>query len=179
MLIRVQDISVHKLHFHLLNTRFYVGLSTAFCVLKTSPIDVSCKMRFDKFKLFLFSFAFWPFSIKLLWAPIVDSIFISNFGRRKTWLVPVQYLIGITMLLLSQNVTWYLGEEKDGPDSPQVYPLTLMFFFLNFLAATQDIAVDGWALTMLLPENVGYASTCNSVGQTAGKNNLNLFPYML
>jgi len=24
-----------------------------------------------------------------------------------------------------------------------------MFVFLNFLAATQDIAVDGWALTML------------------------------
>ena len=48
------------------------------------------------------------------------------------------------------------------------YSLTCMFFFLNFLAATQDIAVDGWALTMLKRENVGYASTCNSVGQTAG-----------
>lgn len=33
---------------------------------------------------------------------------------------------------------------------------------------SQDIAVDGWALTMLSRENVGYASTCNSVGQTAG-----------
>ena len=32
----------------------------------------------------------------------------------------------------------------------------------------QDIAVDGWALTMLQKHNVGYASTCNSVGQTAG-----------
>merc|ERR1719341_463490 len=41
-------------------------------------------------------------------------------------------------------------------------------FFLNFLAATQDVAVDGWALTMLKPKNVGYASTCNSVGQTTG-----------
>ena len=30
---------------------------------------------------------------------------------------------------------------------------------------TQDVAVDGWALTMLKPKNVGYASTCNSVGQ--------------
>lgn len=28
--------------------------------------------------------------------------------------------------------------------------------------------MDGWALTMLSRENVGYASTCNSVGQTAG-----------
>ena len=42
-----------------------------------------------------FSFALWPFSMKLLWAPIVDSIFIKRFGRRKSWLVPTQYLIGI------------------------------------------------------------------------------------
>jgi PAT family acetyl-CoA transporter-like MFS transporter 1 len=32
-----------------------------------------------------FSFAFWPFSIKLLWAPLVDSIFVKSFGRRKSW----------------------------------------------------------------------------------------------
>ncbi|UYV82771.1 SLC33A1 [Cordylochernes scorpioides] len=51
---------------------------------------------------------------------------------------------------------------------PGIYMLTSMFFLLNFLAATQDIAVDGWALTMLSRENVGYASTCNSVGQTTG-----------
>lgn len=35
-------------------------------------------------------------------------------------------------------------------------------------ASKKDIAVDGWALTMLSRQNVGYASTCNSVGQTAG-----------
>lgn len=110
-----------------------------------------------------FSFATWPFSIKLLWAPVVDSCFVASFGRRKTWLVPVQYLIGFTMLLLSANVDHYISA-----DHPDVMSLTLMFFFLNFLAATQDIAVDGWALTMLQRKNVGYASTCNSVGQTAG-----------
>ena len=53
-------------------------------------------------------------------------------------------------------------------DIPNVLLLTVVFFSLNFLAATQDIAVDGWALTMLQKRNVGYASTCNSVGQTAG-----------
>lgn len=34
-------------------------------------------------------------------------------------------------------------------EDPSTTFLTLMFFCLNFLAATQDIAVDGWALTML------------------------------
>ena len=51
---------------------------------------------------------------------------------------------------------------------PDVAALTAMFFIFNFLAATQDVAVDGWALTMLKPRNVGYAATCNSVGQTTG-----------
>ena len=31
---------------------------------------------------------------QVLWAPIVDSIFWARFGRRKSWLVPSQYLIG-------------------------------------------------------------------------------------
>ena len=58
---------------------------------------------------------------------------------------------------------------QDNKDTPiNVYELTALFFSLCFLAATQDIATDGWALTMLSGKNVGYASTCNSVGQTAG-----------
>merc|ERR1719365_249504 len=132
-----------------------LGLAAAIPLILTNR-NVSYKQQAE------FSFAYWPFSVKLLWAPIVDSCFISSFGRRKTWLVPVQYLIGVTMFVLSLKVDDYLGEH------PDVTTLTAMFFFLNFLAATQDIAVDGWALTMLQRHNVGYASTCNSVGQTAG-----------
>jgi PAT family acetyl-CoA transporter-like MFS transporter 1 len=48
----------------------------------------------------MFSFANWPFSIKLLWAPIVDSIYLKRFGRRKSWLVSVQLLIGVLMFSL-------------------------------------------------------------------------------
>lgn len=113
-----------------------------------------------------FSFVFWPFSLKLLWAPLVDSVYVKRFGRRKSWLVPTQYLLGLFMLGLSFIVDSLL--QTSGPGGPDVIALTAVFFTLAFLAATQDIAVDGWALTMLSRENVGYASTCNSVGQTAG-----------
>ena len=34
-----------------------------------------------------FSFVYWPFSLKLLWAPIVDSLYSSKMGRRKTWVI--------------------------------------------------------------------------------------------
>ncbi|XP_037346932.2 acetyl-coenzyme A transporter 1 [Pungitius pungitius] len=111
-----------------------------------------------------FSFVFWPFSLKLLWAPLVDALYYSRFGRRKSWMVPTQYLLGLFMLYLSGTVNSLMQSEG----GPKVVTLTAVFFMLSFLAATQDIAVDGWALTMLSRANVGYASTCNSVGQTAG-----------
>ncbi|XP_076451618.1 LOW QUALITY PROTEIN: acetyl-coenzyme A transporter 1-like [Babylonia areolata] len=111
----------------------------------------------------MFSFVYWPFSIKLLWAPLVDSLYLRWFGRRKTWLIPTQYLIGLFMMVLSYRIHAIM---EDG--QVDIFYLTVIFFMLNFLAATQDIAVDGWALTMLSRENVGWASTCNTVGQTAG-----------
>jgi len=108
-----------------------------------------------------FSLATWPFSLKLLWAPIVDSVYSESFGRRKTWMVPAQIAIGIILLYMAQSVEGMV-QARD------VYSLTLVFFLLYLMCATQDIAVDGWALTMLRTENAGYASTCNSVGQTFG-----------
>lgn len=97
----------------------------------------------------MFSFVYWPFSMKLLWAPIVDSLYVARFGRRKSWLVPIQYLIGAFVLLLSSQVTELLGEGQENTGEVSILFLTVIFFMLNFLAATQDIALDGWALTML------------------------------
>ena len=39
---------------------------------------------------------------------------------------------------------------------------------LVFFCATQDIAVDGWAITLMSPPNISYASTAQTVGLTAG-----------
>lgn len=42
-----------------------------------------------------FSFSVWPFSMKLLWAPIVDSFYSHRIGRRKSWFIPAEYIIGL------------------------------------------------------------------------------------
>lgn len=91
---------------------------------------------------------------------------MKAFGRRKTWLVPSQVLIAAFMVYLSQNVDEWMGDGES--KKPEMILLTSVFFVLWFLTATQDIAVDGWALTMLQRRNVGHAATCNAVGQTAG-----------
>ena len=79
--------------------------------------------------------------------------------------------LAINMTEEAENSTLSPGGDGDMQKNiiiPDVVALTAMFFIFNFLAATQDVAVDGWALTMLKPRNVGYAATCNSVGQTTG-----------
>ena len=62
--------------------------------------------------------------------------------------------------------TW-LG-EGGGEHGLSITALTVMFLLLSLLTATQDVAVDGWSLTMLRPANLGLAATCNSVGMQLG-----------
>lgn len=113
-----------------------------------------------------FSLVSWPFSLKLLWAPFVDSLYSPRFGRRKSWLIPVQFACAALMVGGSYWMNELLGEREG--QQPHVIYLTAFFFVLYFMMATQDIAVDGWALTMLSAKNVAHASTCNTVGQTLG-----------
>lgn len=46
--------------------------------------------------------------------------------------------------------------------------LFLLGLILEWIYSVQDITVGGWALTLLSPENVPLASTCQNIGQTTG-----------
>ena len=151
----------------------------------------------------IFALCSWPFSMKLLWAPIVDSIYFKRFGRRKSWLIPIQTLAGLIMLRGADFVEQQLGlgslassdysaattterdlrstqrrglaaaaastlADDDSVSQMNVRGVTMFFFLLYFLMATQDIAVDGWALTMLSKKNRGRGPVCNSIGQNIG-----------
>ena len=59
----------------------------------------------------IFALCSWPFSLKLLWAPIVDAVYFKRFGRRKSWLVPVQALAGLIMVGGSDFVEKQLSSE--------------------------------------------------------------------
>ncbi|XP_050438632.1 acetyl-coenzyme A transporter 1-like [Adelges cooleyi] len=146
-----------------------LGFSTTIPVILQNQKNVSYQDQA------IFSAAGWPFSMKLLWAPLVDSLYVTKIGRRKSWLLPVQYLLGTFFLYTAVHFDSWIGTEG----KPQVAIITFVFFCTNFLAATQDIAVDGWALTMLRKENVGYASMCNTSGQAIGMFLGYVFPILL
>ena len=67
------------------------------------------------------------------------------------------------MIYLGSHINAFL----DAPHIP-ITQLSLMFTTLVFLCATQDIAVDGWALTLLSEKNKKFSSTAQTIGLNTG-----------
>ncbi|KAI9220774.1 acetyl-coenzyme A transporter 1-domain-containing protein [Blastocladiella britannica] len=127
----------------------------------TLPFLLKQKLSFSD--MAVFSLAGYPYSLKLLWSPIVDSVFFKSIGRRKSWIVPIQLVTGVLFYYLSGTV-----DDLFTSETVNVYVITATWFGVIFLCATQDIAVDGWALTLLSRENMQFASTCQTVGINVG-----------
>ncbi|KAG8692539.1 hypothetical protein FRC11_003551, partial [Ceratobasidium sp. 423] len=66
------------------------------------PFLLKSKLSYSQ--LGVFSLATYPYSLKLFWSPIVDSVFSPAIGRRKSWIVPMQFIIGSLMLWMSVHV---------------------------------------------------------------------------
>jgi PAT family acetyl-CoA transporter-like MFS transporter 1 len=116
----------------------------------------------------VYSLASYPYSLKLLWSPIVDAVWSPKVGRRKSWILPIQMFSGLSMIWLGGGAQKMM-EEAGANGGAGIWGFTGWWFALVFLCATQDIAVDGWALTLLSPSNLSYASTAQTVGLTAGQ----------
>lgn len=79
-----------------------------------------------------------PWALKLLWAPWVDRRYSRRIGRRRSWMLPAM----LVMLLCTASIG-----ALDPSDS--LVPILALFGLLNLAAATQDIAVDGYAVSLL------------------------------
>eukprot|EP01125_Pyxidicula_operculata_P020638 TRINITY_DN7667_c0_g1_i2.p1 TRINITY_DN7667_c0_g1~~TRINITY_DN7667_c0_g1_i2.p1 ORF type:complete len:235 (+),score=-6.42 TRINITY_DN7667_c0_g1_i2:30-707(+) len=126
----------------------------------TMPLLLKSKASYTVIGLFTMST--YPYSLKILWSPIVDSIFSGTFGRRKSWVIPTQLITGFLMLYISSSIDNLLNESP----LPIDY-ITGIFFIFILLAATQDIAVDGWGLDMFI-NHPNLASTCQTIGLSVG-----------
>ncbi|CAF4294686.1 unnamed protein product, partial [Adineta steineri] len=109
-----------------------------------------------------FNFAKYPFSLKLLWAPLIDVLYIKRFGRRKSWLIPILLISGVVLLSISFFIQSWIITNR-------VVLLTIVFFVIYFLTASEDVCVDGFAITLFAASNPQWASTSQSIGQTFGR----------
>ncbi|WP_374611034.1 MFS transporter [Gordonia sp. (in: high G+C Gram-positive bacteria)] len=87
----------------------------------------------------VYGLLFAPWGLKFLWAPYVDA-----YGTRRRWLVSLQLSSAVVALVLatldlSGSLVWLL----------------IGIAVINLLSATQDIATDGLAVSMLEPRQRG------------------------
>ncbi|KAL1887514.1 hypothetical protein Sste5346_010175 [Sporothrix stenoceras] len=135
--------------------------------LATGSVPFLLKKHMSYSQIGVFTLASYPYSLKLLWSPIVDAVWSPKVGRRKSWILPIQLLSGFGMIWLGSEVDGMM-ETMGQEGGSTVWNFTRWWFFLVLMCATQDIAVDGWALTLLTPGNISYASTAQTVGLTGG-----------
>ena len=88
-----------------------------------------------------------PWSFKVLWAPLLDRFVPPFLGRRRGWAAIAQVALFVITLALA-------GVARD-PSSPWV--IAALALAVAFAAATQDIAVDAYAVDVLRPEEQGVA----------------------
>ena len=140
------------------NISFKMVVLIIIYLLQAVPIGISsvmiiimkqCDVSYSE--LSIFSLTSLPFSLKVLWAPIVDSTYIKPFYRRKTWFISVQIIAALLMYFgaVSKMPLKWSGELGL---QPNIKMLTIYYTVLYFLMATQDITVDGWSIEMLPEE---------------------------
>lgn len=88
-----------------------------------------------------------PWSFKVLWAPLLDRYIPPFLGRRRGWAAIAQVALFATTLALA-------GVARH-PDSAWV--IGALALAIAFAAATQDVAVDAYAVDVLRPDEQGVA----------------------
>jgi PAT family beta-lactamase induction signal transducer AmpG len=88
-----------------------------------------------------------PWTFKILWSPLMDRYAMPWMGRRRGW-------AAVSQLCLLALTLWLAG-VGDHPDAAWI--VGALALALAFASATQDIAIDAYAVEILRPEEQGVA----------------------
>ena len=102
-----------------------------------------------------------PYTLKFLWAPLIDRISLPLltplFGQRRSWLFLVQALLFVSVAML-------------GFSAPQEHlgPFVFWAIVTAFLSATQDIVIDAYRIEILTDEELPFGTANNQFGYRLG-----------
>ncbi len=105
----------------------------------------------------LFSLVGLPYTLKFLWAPVMDRFTPPLFGRRRGWLLVMQVALITALLVLS------LAKPAENP-----WLLALLAMFVTFFSASQDIVVDAFRREDLADRELGLGSAMYVNGYRLG-----------
>ena len=142
---------------------FLLGISSGFpltLLLWTMSYWLS-KVGVDK-KTIGFAFALGtPYTLKFLWAPLIDGISIpvltQLLGQRRAWLWTVQVLLVVAVVQLgASDPVHHIGR------------FALWGAITAFLSATQDIVIDAYRIETLPNDELAQGTATNQVGYRTG-----------
>jgi PAT family beta-lactamase induction signal transducer AmpG len=142
---------------------FLLGISSGFpltLLIWTMSYWLS-KVGVDK-KTIGFAFALGtPYTLKFLWAPLIDGISIPVLtrllGQRRAWLWTVQVLLVVAVIQLgASDPAHHIGR------------FALWGVIVAFLSATQDIVIDAYRIETLPDDELAQGTATNQVGYRTG-----------
>jgi PAT family beta-lactamase induction signal transducer AmpG len=95
----------------------------------------------------LFSLTQIPWTFKFLWSPFMDRYAPPGWGRRRGWAGLAQVALAVSTLALAG-----VGSQPEAP-----WIVAALALAIAFSSATQDIAIDAYAVDVLRQEEQGVA----------------------
>src|SRR4051794_3632181 len=96
----------------------------------------------------LFAYTLLPYSLKFVWAPLLDQVKLPILhrllGKRRSWMLVAQFGILVAFIGLS------LSDPRT-----QLFQVAMFALLLGFAGASQDISVDAWRIEVAPPEEQG------------------------
>lgn len=105
----------------------------------------------------LFALVGLPYTLKFLWAPLLDRFTVPVFGRRRGWLLVAQ--VGLILALLGLSFT---------KPAATPYAVAAAAMLVTFFSASQDIVIDAYRREDLAERELGLGSSMYVNGYRLG-----------
>lgn len=103
-----------------------------------------------------------PYTLKFLWAPLIDKVRLPilgrMFGQRRSWLFFIQALLFFSL--------WQLGASN--PTNDNLGTFAVWAIAVAFFSATQDIIIDAYRIEILPDNELPHGTAMNQFGYRFG-----------
>lgn len=100
-----------------------------------------------------FSWVGMAYSMKFLWAPLLDRFSLFGWGRRRSWMISTQ--VALAGLLIYLGTLNPLGS---------LFQMAMISVVIAFFSATQDSVIDAYRREILPDAELGIGSTVSTYG---------------
>ncbi len=115
----------------------------------------------NKTTIGLFALVTLPYSLKFIWAPLIDQFKVPVLGRllghRKGWMIASQLMLILALILLGNT----------HPDQ-NIMGTAIAALGVSFFSATQDICVEAYRVERLEQNEIGLGAGASNLGYRLG-----------